>query len=425
MANVERIIKDLKTRRLTLRFYYPETPLGINVVRPNSLSQVYTIIEFDEEDEEVIVPIGIEFFGSISNLTSNIISVVENNLDDLIPLITPLGPRLDPGTYVSGLGGTPILDGGDVISGVGNTGATGATGPAGATGATGPAGPAGPAGSGTTIGISAGTGLDVSLSGYTFTIGEIGWTRQGETFPETIGGVEAGSTIANGTSAIDILESILYPYQPVSFASFSTGLTGPYEVGQTAGDQSLSSTWTTSGPDDNWIAGTISISDESSTLVSALDYDDSPQTISYGAYRYTVESTETFTITGQQTTGSNPTKNENIHWRYKYYSGRTGAGFDGAGLDSQGFDDILTRTTPNNWTVTFPAVSPANKGYFIIPSSEFSGTLTFTDTGTNLDFPFTNQGEFTHTNTHGLNVDYTIFESTNNFGGAVSIKVST
>ena len=271
--------------------------------------------------------------------------------------------------------------------------------------------------------IYAGSGLTIDGT----TLSEIGWVRGGETFPEDVGGVVAGTSFSNGTSAIEILETILFPYQSVSFSAFDIGLSsGPYEVGQTAGNSTVNSTWSTSGPGANWVAGSLSISANQGvgTLASGLNYDGSPQSISHGAYNFTSELTLTFTITGQQDQGSNPSRTDTMNWRYRYFSGKTGAGFNGTGLTAQGFTDTLSRTSPNNWSVTFRAASPPDKAYFIIPDVEFSGTPTFTDTGTGFAFPFTNAGTFTHTNAYGYDVDYTIFESSNNFAGETTIRVN-
>ena len=201
---------------------------------------------------------------------------------------------------------------------------------------------------------------------------------------------------------------------------------GPYEVGQTAGSSTVNSTWSTSGPNANWVAGSLSISANQSVggLTSGLSYNSSPVSISHGAYNFTGETTLTFTITGEQSSGSNPTKTDTMNWRYRYFSGRTGSGFAGPGLTGQGFTDTF-RTTPIDWTFTFPAVSPGNKGFFVLPQSEYSGTLTMTNTANGTGFPFGLTGSFTHTNAYGLNVVYDIWESTNNFAGAVEIKVST
>ena len=285
--------------------------------------------------------------------------------------------------------------------------------------------------------IVANAGISMNAGGVTFadgtfqsTAGGTGavWDRGGETFASTLGGVVAGTSFADGTSAIAILETLLFAYQPVSFSAFDIGLSsGPYEVGQTGGSSTVNSTWTTSGPNANWVAGSLSISANQSVgiLASGKNYDGSPVSISHGAYNFTNPQRLTFTITGEQSSGSNPTKTDTMTWRYRYFSGRTGSGFAGPGLTGQGFTDTLSRTTPNNWEFTFPAVSPGNKGFFVLPQSEYSGTLTMTNTANGTGFPFGLTGSFTHTNAYGLNVVYDIWESNNNFAGAVTMKVST
>ena len=299
----------------------------------------------------------------------------------------------------------------------------GGAGPQGLPGVTGPTGA-----DGVSVQVTGGTGIGVSFSDPIYTVYDLGWQREDETFPETIGGIQAGTTLQNGTPLYQVLESILYPYQSVSFTSFSLGLsTTIFEVGETGGNITRAASWNTSGPDENWVAGSISIDANQGigNLASGLNYDGSPHVITYGAYNFTSETTATFTISGEQDQGSDPSRNTYLYWRYRYFSGKTGAGFDGTGLTSQGFDSTLTRTSPNNWTVTFPAASPTNYAYFIIPENEFSGSLTFTDTGTNSNFPFDDGGTFDHVNSHGLSVVYHIFKSTNDFGGEVSIRVNT
>ncbi len=287
--------------------------------------------------------------------------------------------------------------------------------------------------------IVANAGISMNAGGVTFadgtfqsTAGGTGavWDRGGETFASTLGGVAAGTSFADGTSAIAILETLLYPYQPVSFSAFDIGLSsGPYEVGQTGGSSTVNSTWTTSGPNANWVAGSLSISANQSVgiLVSSLDYDDSPIGITHSAYNFTTRQTLTFTIAGQQDQGSDPTKTDTMNWRYRYFSGRTGEGFNGTGLTGQGFANILTRTSPDGWEVTFAAASaPEDYGYFVIPSVENTGTLSFTNTANNLGWPFTRTvTNYSHTNAYGHSVNYDIYESDNGFAGEITIRVNT
>jgi len=352
------------------------------------------------------------------------VSSLNGQTGDITGQVGPTGSIGFTGpTGAQGVTGSQGIQGVTGVTGAdGDDGATGITGPTGDNGVDGVTGPTGADGVGDTY--VAGTGL--TLNGPTFAVR--GWLRGGETFPEAVGGVDAGTSFADGTTAITILETLLYPYQSVSFSAFDIGISsGPYEVGQTAGNGSISSTWSTSGPNANWVAGSLSISANQGvgTLVSGLNYNGSPQSVLHGAYNFTAETTLTFTISGQQDEGSNPSRTDNMNWRYRYFSGKTGAGFNGTGLTGQGFANTLTRTSPNNFSVTFAAASPPDKGYFIIPTAEFSGSLSFTDTGTGFAFPFTNAGTFTHTNDYGHGVGYTIFESTNNFAGETTIRVNT
>lgn len=348
-------------------------------------------------------------------------------------------------------------------SGDGSGGVTGATGPQGLPGAQGAVGPIGPAGvpgnqgpegptgfqgvqgfqgsgtiealsdgtttifGGQTLSIIGSTGIAVSLeiqSGIpTYSVGEIGWQRGGESIPQTLGGIVAGSSFDQGTSINTILETLLFPYQAVSFSSFSIGIANsPFEVGQTAGNSTINATWSTSGPTSNWVSSSITISANQSigNLASGLNYNSSPHPITHSAYRYNTRTNLVFTISGQQVQGSNPSRTQTLSWNYKYYSGKTASGFTGLNLDDQGFTPTTSRTSPINWQITF---SGPDKAYFIIPNADYSGTLKFTDVGTNLEFPFNPPTSMTHTNVHGIDVYYDIYESFNNFSGTRTLKV--
>jgi hypothetical protein len=311
----------------------------------------------------------------------------------------------------------------------GATGATGFQGPIGATGLIGTLtdGVTSLEG-GDILSVVGSTGISVSLGFQgeipTYSIGEIGWQRGGEIFPQTVGGVAAGTSFGQGTSINTILETLLFPYQSVSFSAFSIGINGsPYEVGQTAGNTTVNATWATSGPNTNWIAGSVAISANQSvgTLASGLNFNSSPTSIAHGPYRYETRRVLTFTISGQQLQGSNPSRNQNLNWNYRYYSGKTADGFTGGmNVDEQGFNSILSRTSPLNWSVTF---SGPDHAYFVIPNADFSGSLLFRDLGNNLPFPFEPPVALTHTNVHGTEVSYTIFKSSNSFAGTTTLRV--
>ena len=139
MSTAEKITKLLKTRRLTLRLYYVDRPQGINVLRPYSFvgPGAITFPDIDYDDPDTI-PIGIEFFGTIENATPQIISLVEENIQELYANLS-IGPRIEPEIHFTTDGsGTSIFQSlAGLTAPTGNTGATGATGNTGATGADG------------------------------------------------------------------------------------------------------------------------------------------------------------------------------------------------------------------------------------------------------------------------------------------------
>lgn len=277
----------------------------------------------------------------------------------------------------------------------------------------GPQGPQGPA------------GLDGGGDGAT-------WTREEDPFPETLGGIAAGSTIADGSNAILILERLLYPYQTVDFTNFNDNLSTYYELGETAGNATANFTWSTSGPDLNWVGDTTISSTEEGTIISGISFDDSPQSYSHPAYRKTTVDSVTFTISGAQSEGSNATATTSLLWRYTLYSGRSGT--DGSPTVFTNGDDITSftkthpATTVNNWQPSVAAASPSSYVYFFYPSALYSGTPTVTDI-TNPNVPQTVPIEmgssFTSTNEHGVTVTYNYFRTLNALGGAIDFKVTT
>lgn len=258
------------------------------------------------------------------------------------------------------------------------------------------------------------------------------WLRTDGT-TETVGGIPAGTTFSLGTDSISVLEQLLYPYQNVSFTLFNDGIGSPREVGNTFEEPS-SFSWAGSEPLENWTAGSISISGPGDVgLTSGKNIGGSPVTISHGPYNSTIAATKTFTITGAQTQGSNPSRNTNFKFRTKYFVGKTADGFVGPGLTSQGFDTVLSdsRTTPIGLSDTFDAGAGAT-AYFIYPTSEFSGTENedptspnpfLFDLGTNLEFGSVLGNTFNHVNDFGVNITYRILMSKNAFTGSANLEI--
>ncbi len=246
------------------------------------------------------------------------------------------------------------------------------------------------------------------------------WKRNDAT-TETVGGIPSGSTFSLGTTSTEILEQLLYPYQNVSFSAFDEGISNR-EVGNTFNGSSTF-TWSTSGPNDNWTASSVSISGPSGGITSGLNINQSGISLTHGTYNSYTRVTKSFSISGSQTQGSNPSKTSSFGFRYRYYWGKDVSLIDGSTLGSSGFSNEITRTTPNGWTKTFDAGS-VQYAYFIYPTADYSGTsIILRDTGTGFEFSSILEGTFDYQNSHGVTVEYRILRSANQFTGETTLKV--
>jgi hypothetical protein len=126
----------------------------------------------------------------------------------------------------------------------------------------------------------------ISVDGDTGIVFLPAWTN---TDPDISNGIASGITFTVGSNAIQVLEQLIYPYQPVSFTAFSIGLgSSPFDLGRTFGAGTYTSTWSTSGPAANWTAGSLVIRNttNSTLIISGLNYNSSPQGISLGLCGY-------------------------------------------------------------------------------------------------------------------------------------------
>jgi hypothetical protein len=306
----------------------------------------------------------------------------------------------------------------------GNTGSTGATGPQGVTG------------SGYTGAFISGYTLYMVpiLDGVPQTavpIGTVGvcggsetlWTNSNPTLT-TVGGLNAGATLV-GYNSIRILERILYPYQSVSFNTFSANLgTTLLELNQTISSASHNFTWATSGPNSNWTNGSVSIirtinGGSSTTLFSGLNYNSYPQSFSHPSYQYSTPTTLTFTISGSQAEGSNPNTVENYYWLYKVYWGSSTSPSisNFTGFNSEFASDSLL--TARN----FVGDGTQKYYYFVIPSS-FTSYTSFKDTGSGFQMAFESSQTISVTNAYGLSITYKYYRSTNSSAASATVLPS-
>ena len=317
----------------------------------------------------------------------------------------------------------------DIIIGGGGNGSgsfvPGPAGPAGATGATGATGAPGTTGYGYTGAFISGSTLYMvpvvdGIPQSAVPIGTVSgggsetlWTDPDPTLV-TIGGLPSGSTLV-GDNAIKILEKILYPYQPVSFSSFSANLgSSVLELNQTLGSSTINSTWSTSGPTANWTPNSLSIvrkvnGGSSTTMDSGFSYNASPRGLTHPSYQYTTPTTLSFTISGSQTQGSNPEYIDYYYWLYKVYWGQSASttitDFTGFSSESVSNSPTTARSFTNN--------TGTSKYFYIAIPDSFTPYVSFTNAEGGLSISFQAYQTITVTNPYGLAITYKYYRSTN------------
>ena len=142
--------------------------------------------------------------------------------------------------------------------------------------------------------------------------------------PETIGGIDNGSTFS-GKTMKEMWDLLLYPYQSPLFTAFSIdGLSGTYEYGTPFTGIDKIFNWTTTN-DNNISGSSISISGSGITTVSGLSNDLS-ETIYMSSITNTNQSiiSSNWTISAIDTKNNNFDKTYSIQWRNYIYYGWSG-----------------------------------------------------------------------------------------------------
>jgi len=259
------------------------------------------------------------------------------------------------------------------------------------------------------------------------------WTNATPTVATNFAGIPAGTTLDAGLNSIQILERLLYPYQSVSFSAFTLGLAAnTFDIGQTSAAGNYNASWNASSPTGNWIAGSVGISRAGTTIASGLNYnsdDPSGYSITHPAYRYTTPTNLSFSLTGQQSQGSNPNASNTYSWLHKIYWGKSASAAITALADlttpSTGSPKYTSSTTSlGGSTYSFLASASAEYCYVIVPTSPGSpGTYTTWKDANSLAFTPT-EGTFTETNSHGISISWKWFRVSNPTFGALSVVAS-
>jgi len=243
-------------------------------------------------------------------------------------------------------------------------------------------------------------------------------------------GIAPGITFGLGSSAIDVLEQLIYPYQPVSFTAFSIGLgTSPFDLGRTFGSGLYTSTWSTSGPTANWIAGSLVIRDTTNSILlrSGLNYNSSPAGITLSQYGYTGPSQQVFGITGQQQSGVVVTRNDTYNWLHRIFWGKSASASPTSLANlTTGINNTFTSSTTSlgSRTYTFPASASAEFCYVVVPTSPGSpGSYSTWKDINNLTLTPVS-GSFTEGNTYGVSISWTWYQVSNPTTGTYQITAS-
>lgn len=280
---------------------------------------------------------------------------------------------------------------------------------------------------GIVLGGTLGTGYIQFADGTTQDSSPGIWTNAAAGFAN---GIASGITFSLGSSAIDVLEQLIYPYQPVAFTAFSINLgTSPFDLGRTFGAGNYTATWSTSGPTGNWIGGSLNIKDNTNSVLvkSGLNYDSTPAGITLNQYGYSVPAQLTFGITGQQQSGSALSRTVTFDWRHRIYWGKSASATPTnlASLTTGSTSRFTSSTTAlGTFTYTFPVSGSAEYSYVIVPTSPGSpGTYTSWKDINNLTVTPVS-GTFTETNAYGVSISWTWYQVSNPTTGTYQITAS-
>jgi len=319
-------------------------------------------------------------------------------------------------------------------TGPGST-AAGLTGPTGNTGNTGNTGSTGRTGDGYTGAFISGSTLymtpviagvpqsPVAIGVVSGGGSELGWTNLNPV-TTTIGGIDSGDIITPGYKALQILELMFYPYQPVSFSTFSVNLSGGIqELGQGITGSTVNTTWTASGPTYNWVPNGITLTRNQGTslVVGNLNYDSTPVSVTHPTYGFTTPTTLTFTLTGDQLEGANVSITKSYDWQHKVYYGSS---TNPAITDFTGLTGEFATNTPITDRNIVGDEITQKYFYFVIPSS-FTSYTGFKNVATLLSISFDPAQTISVTNAYTVSTSYKYYRSSDTSAGTLNIRPST
>jgi len=280
--------------------------------------------------------------------------------------------------------------------------------------------------------ITDGTGYIDEIRCHTLTVDGGGsqstWSNQAQTTANDIAGIPAGTTLTNST-ALQILEAILYAYQSVSITNFSiANINSNYEIGEIVGNGNQQVTLGASNTA-NIVANGVTISYNTSysggsgNLLNGVSYSTFPRPATIPSLSSSVvNSSVTFTATIDQTTGADVTSSDTTRWWSRLYYGKSVSqntnSFIGNNLAFGGNVLITTNSSMPDTTLNFAEGS----GYaFIFVHNNY--TLDYFAIGATVQNSFTLIATTSITNIHGATASYKVYRSNSVLNGSFNLTV--
>ena len=241
--------------------------------------------------------------------------------------------------------------------------------------------------------------------------------------PDTIGGIEAGSTFTAQTMQ-QMWDALLYPYQYPTFSMFTiSGQSNPLEVGDSI-PASVLFLWATTN-DPNIVANSIDIDDVTGaiSLATGLANDGSQPVVMPGPVMRTTSGTWQFRISGQNTKPGTFSRLLTYSWYWRaYYGGDSNAG----PLSEAQIEALVNSPMMPGYagTYSFPATGGAPTYKYICFPTSFGTPSSFTDSATGFDVPMESPYTVSVTNSFGQTTNYHVYRTTNAMAGAIDIVVS-
>lgn len=235
--------------------------------------------------------------------------------------------------------------------------------------------------------------------------------------PQTLGGIEAGTTF-NNVPITSVLDQLLYPYQLPSFSSFSINISSPVEVGYTIPSGSKTFTWTTTNSS-NIVTNSVSIVDttNSVTLATGLANDGS-ENINISSIQNTTDSSHVWTISALNTNGATLSATYTVHWYWRIFYGEDA----NSSLTNAQINALRASFLSNTAATTYSFVTDIQKYKYIAYPSSFGTLTTFKDTATLLNVAMAPMTVVAVTNTYGITTNYNVHRSLNKLGGSINIQ---